>query len=1098
MGEKRGMKALEMWCKRVTAGYPGVRIDNMTTSWRDGLAFCALIHHFRPDLIDFNSLNKDDIYHNNELAFRTAELHLGIPALLDAEDMVEYEVPDRLSILTYLSQFYQAFAGSQQNSPLGRSVNKRPLSTPEKVVVAESPPSKVAVRAASWRGREPCVGCGMPVFLAERLIVDKRLFHRSCFRCARCHNQMSVANCYETEGGSYCCETCPDEVLAVDGVRIPDTPPTESSDESVMAEEEANDTPSKSSVHLPPTHVKDTGARANFLSRLVDADVSSSAEKNQASNSSVSESSLSPAVDELQTRTSDTKSGTADFTVDSVSKVGDSGETETKITEGSSERTAGSDLKYSESDITKNNSTVKSEVSQPLTAVELHKDLPQENRKADSKNTKESDTLSPSSLVKMRLKMFENGESSKASKTDVNKKYANYRKNSEEEKESKTEENLRTLNCEVSPALSSNNLPLNDDRVDKKLDKLKTIECENNSKQVPVHTSVKPTLPVEGKSEHSEVPLEMYSPLSNLKDTSDTSDISVLSTQPEDSNLDNKPSSISDSRNIVTSPETAVTVADLPAQTEVTNLSDYPEELNPFGDSDDESESKSQIKTSTPVNKQKYINPFESSDDDNELKHSENIVGGNKKNPPRVDTKLDSPKDKRRLIKAPDFSLNPFSDDDDDEVTSEEEIPPSVREQAAKTPVPLPRNLKTLSTPEPLPRKTAGRKDTISGNSDRYDSNTSLSSVGGSGTPVGSVPRRKKKPAPQPPSAQELFPPVSAGSSRASSPTLSVTLSPRSARKQRKSRPAPPPPLPSSLPPNATPGAEWEKTEKEAANRNRQSQTSITLDSTSLTDQSPSAPNKSTFGQWKRKKGPAPPRPVPQRRQIKSMPMLEVKRELEDIEVKQQELERQGVKLEKTIRDKFEMTATEEEASMTPDVEDLVLQLFELVNEKNELFRRQAELMYLRRQQRLEEEHADLEYQIRCLLERPEHTKTDSDKAREEELIQRLVEVVERRNEIVECLEMDRIREAEEDQSIHTQLGIFAAKNKAANEKKVISTVKAETKVIKKDKKLKKLKEKALHKKATKAPIDADKDIDEAEVLAENTKEKKTKKKWFI
>lgn len=56
--------------------------------------------------------------------------------------MVEYEVPDRLSILTYLSQFYQAFAGSQQNSPLGRSVNKRPLSTPEKVVIAESPPTK--------------------------------------------------------------------------------------------------------------------------------------------------------------------------------------------------------------------------------------------------------------------------------------------------------------------------------------------------------------------------------------------------------------------------------------------------------------------------------------------------------------------------------------------------------------------------------------------------------------------------------------------------------------------------------------------------------------------------------------------------------------------------------------------------------------------------------------------------------------------------------------------------------------------------------------------------------------------------------------------
>jgi hypothetical protein len=51
MGERRGTKALELWCKRVTQGYDGVSIENMSTSWKDGLAFCALIHHFRPDLM---------------------------------------------------------------------------------------------------------------------------------------------------------------------------------------------------------------------------------------------------------------------------------------------------------------------------------------------------------------------------------------------------------------------------------------------------------------------------------------------------------------------------------------------------------------------------------------------------------------------------------------------------------------------------------------------------------------------------------------------------------------------------------------------------------------------------------------------------------------------------------------------------------------------------------------------------------------------------------------------------------------------------------------------------------------------------------------
>lgn len=109
------MKALEVWCKRVTEGYANVNVNDMSTSWRDGLAFCALIHHFSPDLIDFDSLSRENVFYNNSMAFTVAEEHFGIPALLDAEDMVKYEEPDKLSIATYVSQFYQHFENKANN-----------------------------------------------------------------------------------------------------------------------------------------------------------------------------------------------------------------------------------------------------------------------------------------------------------------------------------------------------------------------------------------------------------------------------------------------------------------------------------------------------------------------------------------------------------------------------------------------------------------------------------------------------------------------------------------------------------------------------------------------------------------------------------------------------------------------------------------------------------------------------------------------------------------------------------------------------------------------------------------------------------------------
>ncbi|XP_035262897.1 protein-methionine sulfoxide oxidase mical2b [Anguilla anguilla] len=221
------IKALQQWCKIQCDGYRDVNITNMTTSFRDGLAFCALIHKHRPDLINYDSLSKENVYDNNNLAFHVAEDQLGIPALLDAEDMVALRVPDRLSILTYVAQYYNYFHG---RSPIGGMAGiKRPADSsteepsgkknppvsakqfpPRPASVAETPPSisvttpskpsprptraanekKVLVESSNTAGTRSsnCAACKGHVHLVQRHLVDGKLYHRNCFKCSECSN----------------------------------------------------------------------------------------------------------------------------------------------------------------------------------------------------------------------------------------------------------------------------------------------------------------------------------------------------------------------------------------------------------------------------------------------------------------------------------------------------------------------------------------------------------------------------------------------------------------------------------------------------------------------------------------------------------------------------------------------------------------------------------------------------------------------------------------------------------------------------------------------------------------------------------------------
>eukprot|EP00070_Physeter_catodon_P049854 XP_028356748.1 F-actin-monooxygenase MICAL2 isoform X3 [Physeter catodon] len=100
------------WCQQQTKGYQHVNVTDLTTSWRSGLALCAIIHRFRPELINFDSLNEDDTVENNQLAFDVAEREFGIPPVTTGKEMASAPQPDKLSMVMYLSKFYELFRGT--------------------------------------------------------------------------------------------------------------------------------------------------------------------------------------------------------------------------------------------------------------------------------------------------------------------------------------------------------------------------------------------------------------------------------------------------------------------------------------------------------------------------------------------------------------------------------------------------------------------------------------------------------------------------------------------------------------------------------------------------------------------------------------------------------------------------------------------------------------------------------------------------------------------------------------------------------------------------------------------------------------------------
>uniref|UniRef100_A0A5F9CR37 [F-actin]-monooxygenase MICAL1 n=1 Tax=Oryctolagus cuniculus TaxID=9986 RepID=A0A5F9CR37_RABIT len=211
------------WCQEQTAGYPGVHVTDLSSSWADGLALCALVHRLRPDLLEPSELQGVGAVEAAARALKVAEHELGIAPMLPAQAVVAGSDP--LGLIAYLSHFHSAFKNmtprpgpASQTSPgtpnavlfLGKlqrtlqrtrakengedAGGKKPRLTVEaetpKTEEAPVPEPSVPLTPPSPQPEadagDLCALCGERLYVLERLCADGRFFHRSCFRCHSC------------------------------------------------------------------------------------------------------------------------------------------------------------------------------------------------------------------------------------------------------------------------------------------------------------------------------------------------------------------------------------------------------------------------------------------------------------------------------------------------------------------------------------------------------------------------------------------------------------------------------------------------------------------------------------------------------------------------------------------------------------------------------------------------------------------------------------------------------------------------------------------------------------------------------------------------
>ncbi|XP_031346642.1 F-actin-monooxygenase MICAL2-like [Photinus pyralis] len=99
------------WIKEQIKDYDDLLVEDLTNSFRDGRVLCAILHHYRPDLLDYGAIKSEDVAKNNQLAFDLLEKEIGISPIMTGEEMAKLETPDYLTMFSYLTQIYDTFRG---------------------------------------------------------------------------------------------------------------------------------------------------------------------------------------------------------------------------------------------------------------------------------------------------------------------------------------------------------------------------------------------------------------------------------------------------------------------------------------------------------------------------------------------------------------------------------------------------------------------------------------------------------------------------------------------------------------------------------------------------------------------------------------------------------------------------------------------------------------------------------------------------------------------------------------------------------------------------------------------------------------------------